>query len=92
MRPHRNVEKKHFCPDCDHFHHVPNSNVPNSVGVCLYNPPAPFIVGMVPIAASVVRADPPEQQQMAPVIRAYYPPVGGGDTCSQWTPRPAGEA
>ena len=87
MQNHRNVQKKHFCPACDHFHHVPNS-----VGVCLYNPPAPFIVGMVPIAASVVRADPPEQQQMAPVIRAYYPPVGREDTCSQWTPRPAGEA
>jgi hypothetical protein len=91
MQNHRNVEKKHFCPDCDHFHHVPNSNVPNSVGVCLYNPPAPFIVGMVPIAPLVANPD-PTSNTMAPVIRAYYPPVGREDTCSQWTPRPAGEA
>jgi hypothetical protein len=46
---------------------------------------------MVPIAPLVANPD-PTSNTMAPVIRAYYPPVGGEDTCSQWTPRPAGEA
>jgi len=90
MREHRNVGKKHFCPACDHFHYQANSNVPGAAGACLLNPPSVFIVGMVPVAGAVMLD--PEKQPMAPVIRAYYPPVGREDTCSQWTVRPAGEA
>jgi hypothetical protein len=89
--PHRNVTKKYFCPGCYHFHVLPNSNVPGAVGVCLYQPPETFIVGMVPVSPAVM-VDPAQATQMVPVIRAYYPPVGPQDTCSQWTPRIEGEA
>ena len=87
---HRNVRNKHFCPRCEHYHHLPNSNVPNATGVCLLNPPTPFIVGMVAVTPAIARENAPVQQ--VPVIRGYYPPVGPGDTCAQWTPRAEGDA
>ena len=91
MRKHRNVARKHFCPECDHFHAAANMNIPNALGRCLKDPPAAFVLGMVQTAPAVV-VDPAAGGQMSPVIRAYYPPVGAEDTCSQGTPRPAGEA
>lgn len=88
---HRHVAKKHFCPKCDHFHELKNSNVPNASGVCLLNPPTPFIVGMAVVEPTVI-AKPDTPPQQVPIIRGYYPPVGNGDTCAQWTPRSEGEA
>jgi hypothetical protein len=86
---HRNVRKKHFCPACDHFHQMVNPGMPTLSGVCLLNPPQPFVVGMAPSAQSVIKGSPPE---MVPIVRGYYPPVGPTDTCEQWTPRTEGEA
>ena len=62
--------------------------MPGAAGVCLFHPPTPFVVGM---AQSAIAVD-PQHAQLIPVLRAYFPPVGKIDTCSQWTPRPAGEA
>jgi hypothetical protein len=86
---HRNITKKKFCPKCDHFHGVEQSNVPGATGMCLKDPPRVFIVGMAPTAASVIKGENPE---MTPILRSYYPPVGPGETCAQWTPRAEGEA
>jgi hypothetical protein len=91
LNEHRNVIKKHFCPGCDHFHELRNSSTPGAHGVCLFNPPQAFVIGMVQTQAAVV-VDPAQAAQMVPVIRAYYPPVGREDTCAQWTPRAEGEA
>ena len=89
---HRNVRKKHFCPGCDHYHPVVNTlNPPNITGICMLNPPQPFVVGMAQVQAPVI-AHPDTPPQTIPITRAYYPPVGPTETCSQWTPRTEGEA
>lgn len=87
---HRNVVKKHFCPACDHFHELKNSNIPQATGCCLLNPPTPFIVGMAQVAPAVMREGVPPET--VPILRGYYPPVGPNDTCAQWTPKAEGEA
>jgi hypothetical protein len=87
MIVHRNVAKKHFCPGCDHFHEVPNPGLPTPSGVCVLNPPQAFVVGMG--QAAIAPMDKPGAA--VPIIRGYYPPVGPGDTCAQWTPRAEGE-
>jgi hypothetical protein len=88
MINHRNVTKRHFCPGCDHFHELANPGMPAASGVCLLYPPTPFIVGM---AAPAVVTEPTAGSHV-PIVRGYYPPVGPGDTCAQWTPRAEGEA
>jgi hypothetical protein len=87
MITHRNIRKHHYCPGCDHFHEVQNTGMAAGSGVCLLNPPTPFVVGM----AQAAIAPRGEQPQQVPITRGYYPPVGPGDTCAQWTPRTEGE-
>jgi hypothetical protein len=86
---HRNIAKKKNCPKCDHFHGVAASNVPGASGMCLKDPPKVFVVGMAPSASSVIKGENPD---LVPILRAFYPPVGPSETCSQWTPRAEGEA
>ena len=88
--PHRYLKAGKICPKCDHYHHVPNMNVPGCTGMCLKDPPKVFVIGMAPSAASVIKGDP--QSELVPVLRSYYPPVGPMETCGQWTPRIMGEA
>lgn len=89
MIVHRNVAKKHFCPGCDHFHEVPNPGMPDRSGVCVLYPPQAFVVGMA--QGAIAPAVNPAALPAVPIVRGYYPPVGPGDTCAQWTPRAEGE-
>ena len=87
---HRHVKKRHMCPTCEHYHAMPNTNVPGATGMCMLNPPTPFIVGIATVDPVIAREGTPPQQ--IPIIRAYYPPVGPNETCSQWSPLAEGEA
>jgi hypothetical protein len=89
---HRNVKKRHFCPACDHYHAVVSPlNPPNITGLCMFEPPTPFVIGMAQMQRAVV-AEPNTPPEQIPIVRAYYPPVGPNETCSQWTPKAEGEA
>jgi hypothetical protein len=90
MRAHRHIAKKQFCPACDHFHHQPQSGVPDATGLCLLNPPTPVVLGIAQVNPVIARAETPPQN--VPILQRYYPAVGPGDSCSQWTPASEGEA
>jgi hypothetical protein len=88
---HRNIRKKHFCPRCDHYHHQPQSGVADTTGLCLLYPPTPVVLGIAQVAPSVLASDTVARQNV-PILQRYYPAVGPGDSCSQWTPQAQGEA
>lgn len=83
--PHYNVKKRHFCPDCQHCH-WPDARTP--FGMCLKDPPRVFIIGMQQSSPIVKQ----ENNEIAPVLRSYFPNVGRNDTCGEWTPEAKGEA
>jgi len=90
MSEHRNIVKKHFCPKCDHYHHQPQTGVPDATGLCLLNPPTPVVLGIAQVVPAIAREGAPTQN--VPILQRYYPAVGIRDSCSQWTPKAEGEA
>jgi hypothetical protein len=64
------------CGSC-RFYHAPQK----TVGVCIFNPPTAFIVGLQPSSPIV---DPTKAgAQMAHVVRGYFPLVGEHDGCGK---------
>lgn len=63
------------CKTCPYFHQVQKG----PVGVCIKEPPKPFIIGMVPGGGPLV--DPSKPQQMQPIIHGYFSPVSENDGC-----------
>jgi len=88
---HRNIRQKKFCPACEHYHPLKNTlNPPTLQGICLKEPPQPFMVGMAQVQPAIAREG--QQIEQVPIMRAFFPPVGDKDTCGQWTARAEGEA
>jgi hypothetical protein len=85
MKLHRNVIKNRFCKNCDHSHFPVEQE--NALGICVLDPPTPFIVGM---SAPAIVSKPGSGDTM-PLVRSFYPPVALEETCSHWTPVIEGE-
>jgi len=61
-----------------------SQNEEAGVGLCVLNPPTPFVMGMVQQQPSVLHQG--AQVQAQPVIRAYYPLVNLNEGCMQHEP------
>ena len=85
MAEHQNVGKKRFCTTCEHAH-FPNPQK-GAMGMCLLEPPRPWLIGMAPSALQVK----PDVASSTPIVRAFYPTIGDSDTCSRWSMRTDGE-
>jgi hypothetical protein len=65
------------CESC-RFWHNPSKH---PVGVCIRNPPTPFVLGMAPVSALVDPKRPGAEMQ--PIIRSYFPVIAGHEGCGQ---------
>jgi hypothetical protein len=68
------------CGTCRYWHNPHEQQA----GVCIFNPPTPFIVGVVPSSPLVDPRKP--GADMAHVIRGYFPLVGREDGCAKHAP------
>jgi hypothetical protein len=68
------------CGTCRYWHNPHNQ----PVAVCIFNPPTPFIVGVVPASPLVDPRKP--GAEVAHVVRGYFPLVGADDGCGKYAP------
>lgn len=71
---------KHKCETCPFFLQ-PAMIEKSGRGVCIYDPPRPFITGMTPAGGPLL--DPSKPQQVAHVVHAYFPPMSQQEGCGR---------
>lgn len=75
------------CATC-RWWHDPTGDGKGLMGACVWAPTA-VVVGMVPAPRpAIVNPAVPQPQQMVPVVRGFFPPMGAADGCAQHQPMP----